>query len=99
MRQFNDRDGRWRVWLIPSEAASGAPTDVAVSDEGWLCFESVENDRRYRLPARNSPPGWDEGPDIILRQLLAKAKKASDGAVLTKTVSKQRRQMEDQARG
>ncbi len=98
-RQFNDRDGRWRVWIIPAAAAANAANDVAVSEEGWLCFESLENDRRYRLPARNIPDGWYEGPDIILRQLLAKAKKATDGSVLTQAVSKQRRQMEDQASG
>jgi hypothetical protein len=96
MRQFNDRDGRWRVWLVqPGTAAARASGEIA---EGWLCFESLETERRHRLMARNVPQGWDEGSDIILRQLLAKAKKASDGAVMTKTVAKQRRDLEDQAR-
>ncbi len=99
MRQFNDRDGRWRVWLISAEAAAHAAAEVSVSEEGWLCFESLETERRHRLPARNAPANWDEGADIHLRQLLITAKKSSDGAVRSRNVAKQRRQIEDTARG
>ena len=96
MRQFNDRDGRWRVWLV-QPGTSIAPSSGEIP-EGWLVFESLENERRYRLTIRNVPDGWYEGSDIILRGLLAKAKKASDGSVMTKTVAKQRRELEDKAR-
>jgi hypothetical protein len=99
MREFNDRDGRWRVWMITSDVAAQLPAEVAISPEGWLCFESLASERRYRLPARNVPAGWYEGSDIILRQLLSRAKKATDGGVTTKTVAKQRRGAEDTSRG
>lgn len=98
MRQFTDRDGRWRVWAVNQAAAESVTADVSISPDGWLCFESVENDRRYRLAMRNVPAGWDEGSDIILRQLLTKAKKAVDSGVTSKSIAKQRRDLENGAR-
>ena len=96
-REFTDRDGRWRVWKVqPSSSATGVRGNAP--SEGWLCFESVETQKRVRLPLREAKPDWYEGADIFLRQLLARTKKAPKDAVTTKTAAAQRRQVEDDAR-
>lgn len=98
MREFRDRDGIWRVWLVvpPSDAT---PAVVEPFRSGWLCFEGAEGGRRWRLPVAQAPARWDEGSDIQLRQLLASARKAVKSAVTTKKAAEQRRDMEDDARG
>ena len=62
-KRFKAEDGRtWTVWQVE-------PDDRAMEylREGWLCFESEEERRRF-API---PHGWENMGDAVLRVLLS----------------------------
>ena len=74
IREFVDRDGReWRVWAVtPSHLrASKREASLGEYEEGWLAFETLDEDARRRLP--HYPADWRTMSDAKLQDLLARA--------------------------
>src|SRR4051794_5953114 len=62
-RTFRTDEGReWHVWQVNPDAAA-----LEYVREGWLCFESGEERRRF-API---PHGWEHLADEILRFILS----------------------------
>jgi hypothetical protein len=75
VREFEDRTGRsWRAWPVtPRMARSRESSRQILGDyqEGWICFEALDNQGRRRLPRRE--PRWSDLPPDELQRLLAEA--------------------------
>jgi hypothetical protein len=74
IREFIDRDGReWRVWAVtPSHLrASKREASLGEYEEGWLAFETLDENARRRLP--HYPADWRTMPNAKLQELLALA--------------------------
>lgn len=75
VREFKDCKGRaWRAWPVtPGSARAGQPNRRSLGEfqEGWICFESVDDSARRRLPRRESR--WSELPEEELERLLDQA--------------------------
>ena len=59
VRQFEDKHGRsWRAWPVTPDVAStrtASRRSLGDFQEGWICFEALDNSGRRRLPrARKS---------------------------------------------
>jgi hypothetical protein len=76
VREFVDETGRtWRAWPVTPGLArqreGGARRILGDFQEGWICFEALDNSGRRRLQRRE--PRWSELPDDELQRLLAQA--------------------------
>lgn len=75
VREFKDETGRkWRAWPVtPNVAQSRSASRRSLGDfqEGWICFEALDNSGRRRLPK----PGrrWSDLSADELPRLLAEA--------------------------
>ena len=69
VREFNDSIGRaWRAWLVtPAASRSG----LGKFQEGWICFETLDNTARRRLPCRRAV--WSDLHEEELETLLEQA--------------------------
>ena len=75
VREFTDCKGRtWRAWPVtPGSARAGQPSRRSLGEfqEGWICFESVDDAARRRLPRREAR--WSELRVEELEHLLDQA--------------------------
>jgi hypothetical protein len=82
LREFTDTSGTaWKVWdVYPSSRMSQTlasdnsgrnnnPFPSPDLSEGWLCFESKRERRRF-APV---PPGWEHWDNTALEELCARA--------------------------
>ena len=77
IREFVDHDGReWRVWAVtPSHTrATKRESNLGEFEQGWLAFETLDEDQRKRLP--RYPADWITMPDAKLQELLGLAVEA-----------------------
>ena len=77
IREFTDRDGReWRVWAVtPSHSrTSKRESNLGEFEQGWLAFETLDEDQRKRLP--HYPAAWMTMSDAKLQELLGLAVEA-----------------------
>jgi hypothetical protein len=63
--------GEWTVFVVPPP--NSVPVHAAL-DEGWLCFERLDEVRRL-VPI---PPNWESASESELRSMLARAKPIRD---------------------
>ncbi len=75
VREFEDESGKsWRAWPVkPGLARANQATRRSLGEfqEGWICFEALDNSGRRRLPQRGRR--WSDLPANELQQLLAEA--------------------------
>jgi hypothetical protein len=75
VREFTDCKGRtWRAWPVtPGSARAGQPSRRTLGEfqEGWICFESMDDSARRRLPRREAR--WSELRVEELERLLDQA--------------------------
>jgi hypothetical protein len=75
VREFtDDSGGAWRAWpVIPGHSRASASGRSFLGDfqDGWICFEGLNNTQRRRLPCRQ--PDWASVTDEELQRLLAQA--------------------------
>lgn len=75
VREFTDDTGRaWRAWPVVPNTARAREVGCASLGEfqdGWICFEALDNSGRRRLPRRQE--GWPNLPREELQRLLASA--------------------------
>jgi hypothetical protein len=75
VREFEDPTGRsWRAWPVtPRMSRSREASRQVLGDfqEGWICFEALDNSGRRRLPRRE--PRWSNLPADELQRLLEQA--------------------------
>jgi hypothetical protein len=75
VREFHDESGRrWRAWPVtPDLARAREVSRRSLGDfqEGWICFEALDDSGRRRLPRRGRR--WSDLPAEELPRLLAEA--------------------------
>lgn len=75
VRQFEDKHGQsWRAWPVtPDVASSRTASRRSLGDfqEGWICFEALDNSGRRRLPRRGTR--WSDVRPEELAELLEEA--------------------------
>src|SRR5688500_18831817 len=75
VREFMDCKGRtWRSWPVtPGSARAGQPSRRTLGEfqEGWICFESLDDSARRRLPRHEAR--WSELREEELERLLDQA--------------------------
>jgi hypothetical protein len=75
VREFEDEAGRrWRAWPVtPNLARATEASRRSLGDfqDGWICFEALDNSGRRRLPQRGRR--WSDLPLEHLPHLLAEA--------------------------
>ena len=75
VREFEDPTGRsWRAWPVtPGRARSAESSRRILGDyqEGWICFEALDNSGRRRLPRHE--PRWSDLESHELQRLLDQA--------------------------
>ena len=75
VREFEDETGRrWRAWPVtPNLARAKEASRRSLGDfqEGWFCFEALDNSGRRRLPQRGRR--WSDLAVNDLPRLLAEA--------------------------
>lgn len=75
IREFTDCGGRtWRAWPVTPNTARARPSSIRTLgefQEGWICFESVDDSMRRRLPRQ--APRWSELRHEELERLLDEA--------------------------
>ena len=75
VREFTDETGRpWRAWPVTPKVSS--PQDrsrrtLGDYQEGWICFEALDDSGRRRLPRHE--PRWGELSSLELQRLLDEA--------------------------
>jgi hypothetical protein len=77
IREFTDRAGKaWRVWAVtPSHTrALRRESHLGEFEQGWLAFETLDEDLRKRLP--HYPADWAMMSDEKLQGLLGQALEA-----------------------
>ena len=78
VREFEDESGRvWRAWPVTpglGRSRENARRGLGEFQDGWICFEALDNSGRRRLPRRE--PAWSELPPEELLRLLAEAAEA-----------------------
>src|SRR5687768_16062973 len=77
IREFTDRDGReWRVWAVTPSHSRGSRREANLGEfeQGWLAFETLDEDMRKRLP--HYPPEWKTVSEAKLQELLGLAVEA-----------------------
>lgn len=75
VRQFEDEMGRrWRAWPVVPDARRTQQSSLrglGEYQEGWICFEALDESGRRRLPGRGNR--WSELPAEELPRLLKAA--------------------------
>lgn len=75
VREFEDESGRtWRAWPVTpgmGRARESMKRGLGDFQDGWICFEALDNSGRRRLPRRE--PRWSELPPEELKRMLAEA--------------------------
>jgi hypothetical protein len=73
VRQFEDEMGRrWRAWpVVPDARRSLGLRGLGEFQEGWICFEALDDSGRRRLPGQGRR--WSDLPAEELPRLLAAA--------------------------
>jgi hypothetical protein len=75
VRQFEDETGRrWRAWPVVPDARRAHLHSLRTLGEyqdGWICFEALDETGRRRLPGRGQR--WTDLPAEELPRLLAQA--------------------------
>jgi hypothetical protein len=75
VREFEDSTGRgWRAWPVTPGMARASDTSrrfLGDFQEGWICFEALDNSGRRRLPRRE--PRWSDLAPGELQRLLDEA--------------------------
>jgi hypothetical protein len=75
VREFEDETGRsWRAWpVIPDAARSHQVSQRSLGEfqEGWICFEALDNSGRRRLPGQARL--WSDLAPEELPRLLERA--------------------------
>jgi len=75
VREFEDSTGRtWRAWPVTPGTARARESSrqfLGSFQEGWICFEALDNSGRRRLPRRE--PRWSELAPRELQRLLDEA--------------------------
>ena len=75
VRHFEDETGRsWRAWPVtPDQARANDSSRRRLGEfqEGWICFEALDNSGRRRLPRHGRR--WSDLPADELPRLLAEA--------------------------
>ena len=75
VREFEDETGRsWRAWPVtPNLARAQEASRRSLGDfqDGWICFEALDNSGRRRLPSRGRR--WSDLPAEDLPRLLEEA--------------------------
>ena len=77
IREFTDRDGKaWRVWSVtPGQSrASKRESSLGEFEQGWLAFETLDENARKRLP--HYPANWLTMSEAKLQELLGLALEA-----------------------
>lgn len=75
VREFEDETGRsWRAWpVIPAAGRAHQTSSLSLGDfqQGWICFEALDNSGRRRLPRPATQ--WSDLDPEELPRLLAQA--------------------------
>ena len=75
VREFADKHGRsWRAWPVTPDVAharTASRRSLGDFQEGWICFEALDNSGRRRLPRRGRR--WSDLPAEELPRLLEEA--------------------------
>lgn len=75
VREFADEHGRsWRAWPVTPDVAharTASRRSLGDFQEGWICFEALDNSGRRRLPRRGRR--WSDLPAEELPRLLEEA--------------------------
>lgn len=75
VREFEDETGRsWRAWPVTPDlgrAQEASRRSLGDFQEGWICFEALDNSGRRRLPRHGRR--WSDLPAAELPRLLAEA--------------------------
>jgi hypothetical protein len=77
IREFTDSDGKaWRVWAVTPTHSRGSRREANLGEfeQGWLAFETLDEDMRKRLP--RYPAEWKTMSDAKLQELLGLAVEA-----------------------
>ena len=77
IREFTDRDGKaWRVWAVTPTHLRRSKREARLGEfeEGWLAFETLDEDARKRLP--HYPADWVAMSEAKLQELLGFAVEA-----------------------
>jgi len=87
VRQFEDRHGRsWRAWPVTPDVARTTTSRRSLGDfqEGWICFEALDNSGRRRLPRRGrrwSDVGAEELPRLLEEAMAVPARKSTQQTI------------------
>jgi hypothetical protein len=89
VRQFEDRQGRsWRAWPVtPDVARTASRRSLGDFQEGWICFEALDNSGRRRLPRRGrrwSDVGAEELPTLLEEAVAVPARNSAQQTVPTR---------------
>ena len=75
VREFEDETGRsWRAWpVVPAAGRAHQTSSLSLGEfqQGWICFEALDNSGRRRLPRPATQ--WTELAPEELPRLLAQA--------------------------
>ena len=75
VREFADKNGRsWRAWPVTPDVAHGRTASrrsLGDFQDGWICFEALDNSGRRRLPKGGRR--WSDLPAEDLPRLLEEA--------------------------
>jgi hypothetical protein len=77
IREFTDRDGKaWRVWGVTPTLLRASKREASLGEyeQGWLAFETLDEDARKRLP--HYPADWITMSEAKLQELLGLAVEA-----------------------
>jgi hypothetical protein len=84
VREFEDKNGRsWRAWPVTpdvSHARTASRRSLGDFQEGWICFEALDNSGRRRLPRRGrrwSDLSAEELPRLLEEAITVPARKPS----------------------
>jgi hypothetical protein len=84
VRQFEDKQGRtWRAWPVTPDVTSartGSRRSLGDFQEGWICFEALDNSGRRRLPRRGrrwSDVRPEELPELLEAAVTVPARKTT----------------------
>jgi hypothetical protein len=82
VREFEDRNGKsWRAWPVTPELShtrTASRRSLGDFQEGWICFEALDNSGRRRLPRlgrRWSDLSADELPRLLEEAIAVPARK------------------------
>lgn len=88
VRQFEDKHGRsWRAWPVTPDVAStrtASRRSLGDFQEGWICFEALDDSGRRRLPRRGkrwSDVRAEELPALLEEAMAVPARKSTQQGI------------------